>query len=194
MKRLFLLCSAIMLLASCASNAPSLNYYLLDSGPSSSIVGTPNFTNSQKPLVLVSDVDLSEFLRQSSLLVQLADHEMHYALNHVWAEPLVEAIPKALLKDLRRSGTELRFERGTAEWFGKEAYQIKVQIDHFHPNAQQQVVLSGRYWLTKTDSDETIAYDFALTDSLTQDGYGHAVVKMRRLLTDLSNQMLIGLK
>jgi len=194
MKRLFLLVSGILFLAACASNAPSLNYYLLDSGANSSIVGSPSINNTEKSLVLISDISLSEFLRQSSLLVQLEDHEMHYALNHVWAEPLADAIPKALLKDLRRSGAEFSFERGTTQWFGKEAYQIKIQIDQFHPNAQQQVLLSGRYWVTNTDRDETIAYDFALTDSLTQDGYGHAVVKMRRLLTTLAKQILIGLK
>ena len=194
MKRLILICSAVMLLASCASSAPNLNYYLLDSGQATNIVGDSNVNAERKPLVLVGDVTLSEFLRQSSLLVQLEDHEMHYALNHVWAEPLLDAIPKALLKDLRHDGAEFNFERGTTEWFGKEAYRVKFQIDQFHPNAQQQVVLSGRYWITDNESGETDARDFSLTDNLTQDGYGHAVVKMRRLLTALAKQVLSELK
>jgi uncharacterized lipoprotein YmbA len=194
MKRLLLVCSALLLLASCASSSPSLNYYLLDSGAgASTIVGSTQVNTQGKPLVLVGEVTLSEFLRQSSLLVQLEDHEMHYALNHVWAEPLVDAIPKVLLKDLRRNSSEFNFERGTTEWFGKEAYRLKIQIDQFHPNTEQQVVMSGRYWVTETESGDTIARDFSLTDTLTQDGYGHAVVKMRRLMTGLAESLLRSL-
>ena len=194
MKRLLLVCSAWLLLASCASSSPSLNYYLLDSGvEASTIVGSAQANNQGRPLVLVEEVTLSEFLRQSSLLVQLEDHEMHYALNHVWAEPLVDAIPKVLLKDLRRSSAEFNFERGTTEWFGKEAYRLKIQIDQFHPNTAQQVVMSGRYWVTESESGDTIARDFSLTESLTQDGYGHAVVKMRRLMTELAQSLLRSL-
>ena len=195
MKRLLLVCSALLLLASCASSSPTLNYYLLDSGAgTSTIVGAGPVNTQNRPLVLLGDVTLSEFLRQSSLLVQLEDHEMHYALNHVWAEPLVDAIPKALLKDLRHHSSEFNFERGTTEWFGKEGYSVKIQIDQFHPNTDQQVVMAGRYWGTRTDSGETIAKDFSLTDALTQDGYGHAVVKMRRLITSLAMQLLTTIK
>lgn len=194
MKRLLLVCSAWLLLASCTSSSPSVNYYLLDSGvEASTIVGSIRANNQDKPLLLVGEVTLSEFLRQSSLLVQLEDHELHYAMNHVWAEPLVDAIPKLLLKDLRRSSEAFNFERGGTEWFGKEAYRLKIQIDKFHPNTEQQVVLSGRYWLSDTASGETLARDFSLTDSLTQDGYGHAVVKMRRLVAELAQSLLLSL-
>ena len=62
MKRLLLVCSALLLLASCASSSPSLNYYLLDSGAgASTIVGSTQVNTQGKPLVLVGEVTLSEF-------------------------------------------------------------------------------------------------------------------------------------
>ena len=193
MKRLLLICSGLIALASCATPSPSLNYYLLDSGVgSTSIVGTAE-QNKNERLVLVGDVTLGEFLRQSSLLVELDDNEMHFAMNHVWPEPLVEQIPKVLLKDLRRSNTEFHFERETSEWFGKEVYSVKIQIDQFHPNAKQEVVMSGRYWVTDIGSGQTKEKDFFLSDTLTEDNYGHAIVKMRRLITVLSESLIRSL-
>tara|TARA_B100000795_G_scaffold84131_1_gene61110 strand:- start:121 stop:702 length:582 start_codon:yes stop_codon:yes gene_type:complete len=193
MKRLLLICSGLIALVSCATPSPSLNYYLLDSGVgSTSIVGTAE-QNKNERLVLVGDVTLGEFLRQSSLLVELDDNEMHFAMNHVWAEPLVEQIPKVLLKDLRRSNTEFHFERETSEWFGKEVYSVKIQIDQFHPNARQEVVMSGRYWVTDIGSGQTKEKDFFLSDTLTEDNYGHAIVKMRRLITVLSESLIRSL-
>ena len=193
MKRLLLICSGLIALVSCATPSPSLNYYLLDSGVgSTSIVGTVE-QNKNERLVLVGDVTLGEFLRQSSLLVELDDNEMHFAMNHVWAEPLVEQIPKVLLKDLRRSNTEFHFERETSEWFGKEVYSVKIQIDQFHPNARQEVVMSGRYWVTDIGSGQTKEKEFFLSDTLTEDNYGHAIVKMRRLITVLSESLIRSL-
>ena len=193
MKRLLLICSGLIALVSCATPSPSLNYYLLDSGVgSTSIVGTAE-QNKNERLVLVGDVTLGEFLRQSSLLVELDDNEMHFAMNHVWAEPLVDEIPKVLLKDLRRNNTEFNFKRATAEWFGKEAYSLKIQIDQFHPNAKQEVIMSGRYWVTDTGTGQTKEKDFLLSDTLTEDNYGHAVVKMRRLITLLAESLVRSL-
>lgn len=191
MKRLILVCIAWLSLAACSSTPSNLNYYLLDSGMGSgTIMDTPHGVAEDRPLVLLSEVTLTEFLRQSNLLVQLEDHEMHYAMNHIWAEPLRDAIPNVVLKDLRVASSDYYFERGGSEWFGKEAYRINIQIDQFHPNAQQQVVLSGRYWIRNIETDTTVARDFALTETLTQDGYGHAVVKMRRVMSVLSDHIL----
>ena len=177
------------MLVGCASSSSSnLNYYLLVSG-NSGITGAIQ-ANEPRPLLLLGEVTLTELLRQSSLLVQLEDHQMHYALQHIWAEPLEEAIPRVLLKDLRQRSNDFNFERGSTEWFGKETYRLKIQIDQFYPNAEQQVVLSGRYWLTTVEGDKAIARDFLLTDTLSQDGYGHAVVKMRRLVTLLADSLL----
>jgi len=194
MNRLLLIISGLIILASCATSSPSLNYYLLDSGDASTtIVGSVGQNKKSERLILVGDVTLGEFLRQSSLLVELDDNEMHFAMNHVWAEPLVEQIPKVLLKDLRRSNTEFHFERETSEWFGKEVYSVKIQIDQFHPNARQEVVMSGRYWVTDIGSGQTKEKDFFLSDTLTEDNYGHAIVKMRRLITVLSESLIRSL-
>jgi uncharacterized lipoprotein YmbA len=187
MKRLLVI-FCILALVGCAAPSPNLNYYLLDSGDSA-ITGSVQSSES-RPLLLLDEVRLGELLRQSSLLVQLEDHQMHYALQHVWAEPLSEAIPKTLLKDLRQRSNDFNFEQGTKEWFGKEAYRLKIQIDQYYPTAEQQVVLTGRYWLTVTESGKTVAQDFSLKESLSQDGYGHAVVKMRRLIGLLSVTLL----
>jgi len=194
MNRLLLIFSGLIVLASCATSSPSLNYYLLDSGDAStSIVGSVGQNKKSERLVLVGDVRLGEFLRQSSLLVELDDNEMHFAMNHVWAEPLVDELPKVLLKDLRRNNTEFNFKRGTAEWLGKEAYSLKIHIDQFHPNAKQEVIMSGRYWVTDTVTGQTREKDFLLSDTLTEDNYGHAVVKMRRLITLLAESLVRSL-
>ena len=53
--------------------------------------------------------------------------------------------------------------------------------------------MSGRYWVTDIGSGQTKGEDFFLSDTLTEDNYGHAIVKMRRLITVLSESLIRSL-
>ncbi len=194
MKRYIPIFCSILALSACASStSSSISYYLLDSSEGathSKIVST----KTVKPLVLLETVALSEFLAQSSLVLRLDNHRLHSAQYHVWAEPLTDAIAKALLKDLRHQAENYHFEQVDRQWQSKEAHRLRVQIDQFYPTAQKNVLITGRYWIKSTKNGSIIAQDFAFTQSLTEDGYTHAVTKMRVLVTTLATGIVSILK
>jgi hypothetical protein len=53
--------------------------------------------------------------------------------------------------------------------------------------------MSGRYWITETASGQVKEKDFYLSDTLTEVNYGHAIVKMRRLITVLAESLVRSL-
>jgi uncharacterized protein len=192
-----ILCCNLLFLAGCMSSSPvKIQYYLLDattiSEPNSIEV---NQDHASKPLVSLSQIELSEFLRQSSLVLQLGEHQIHNAHNHIWAEPLAEAIPKVLLKDLRKLSQQYNFENGNGALRGQERYKLSLQIDQFHPNDQTQVNLTGRYWIVDMDDKQhSSARDFHFNKTLSEDGYIHSVAQLRSLLTELAHSLIESLQ
>ncbi len=192
MKQILVLLVAFLGLASCVSNSPiELHYYLLDSSESHLLDSKSTKTNA--PLVLIGSIKMSEYLQQSSLSIETTEHQIHHAHNHLWAEPLSDAVTKSLLKDLRAASGSYQYEAMTNRWQGKAHYQIAVVIDRFHPISQQQVVLSGRFWMSDSAKNEIKAQDFHFSKQLTKDGFAHSVKIQRQLVTDLANTLLVSL-
>lgn len=188
MKLIMMFFVSCFLLTSCATNSPvELNYYLLDSATSPSLNNKQTSKNTS--LVVIENIKLSEYLQQSSLSMQTTEHQIRHAHNHLWAEPLSDAIVKVLLKDLRATTADYQFEERATLWQGKERYQIALQINQFHPVTQQQVILSGRFWLTDLAGDKTQAKDFNYTKQLMEDGYAHSVEQQRQLLNELAQHI-----
>jgi len=188
MRQIMLFFVSFLLLTACTSNSTvQLNYYLLDSSTSPSL--NSDKINENRPLVVIGNVKLSEYLQQSSLSMQTAEHLIHHAHNHLWAEPLPDAVVKVLLKDLRAITAEYGFEEMANRWQGKARYQIALQVNQFHPITQQQVILSGRFWLTDLVGDKTQAMDFNYTKELMEDGYAHSVEQQRQLLNELAQHI-----
>ncbi len=178
-----------LLLASCASNpSGELHYYLLDSPKDASVLSQKPAENA--PLIVIENVKLSEYLQQSSLSMETAQHQIRHTHNHLWAEPLSDAVVKALLKDLRAISNDYRFEEMANRWQGKAHYQIAVQIDRFHPINQKHVILSGRFWSTDLIENNTQAKDFHFSKQLVKDGYAYSVKQQRQLITDLASEII----
>lgn len=191
-----ILCCNLLFLTACLSSSPvKIQYYLLDTDTNNQSYGTEeNEYNASNPLVTLSQIELSEYLRQSSLILQLGKHQIHNAHNHIWAEPLAESIPKVLLKDLRKLSQQYNFENDNAKWRGKDRYKLTIQIDQFHPNDQTEINLSGRYSIMDMDNKQQfIARDFHFNKTLREDGYTHSVAQLRALLTELAEEIVTSL-
>jgi uncharacterized lipoprotein YmbA len=189
MKQIIGLFISCVLLVSCASNSPvDLHYYLLDSSINAS--ATKQELNENSPLVIIENIKISEYLQQSSLSMVTAQHQIHHAANHLWAEPLSDAIVKALLSDLRGISDNHRFEEIANRWQGKARYQIAIQIDRFHPITQQNVILAGRFWITDLIEDKTQANDFYFSKQLSEPGYAYSVEQQRQLITELAQNII----
>lgn len=179
------------LLASCTSKPLIMKYYVLHT-PENKISDNSNKT---KPMVLLQMVDVAEYLNQSGLVMQIDKYELYYSRQDVWAEKLQSSFYKALLEDLNATGQRVYVEHNSpnAEF---AVASIKVELEHFHATDTSRVVSSGRYWLSLSDPNvtenkklTTSSQPFFFESELNQDGYAHAVEKLRTLINSLAKQI-----
>jgi len=179
MLRILLIFIALQMLTACSSTPteqPSIRYYLLEREPSS-IDG--RLRGDLKRIQLAS-IGLPDYLSQSNLVMRERDHGLRIANYHHWAGELGEAIQRALIVDLNQDVGAMVFDR-----YSKTGNQIKVDIEHFYPTADGQVILSGRYALL-LDNQPEFYTPFHFAEVLAEDGYENSVKQMRALLQNLS--------
>jgi uncharacterized lipoprotein YmbA len=181
----------LILLASCTSKPLMVKYYLLHT-PENKI---SHISMQTKPIVILQIVDVAEYLNQSGLVMQIDKYELYYSRQDVWAEKLQSSFYKALLEDLNATGQRVYVEHNSpnAEF---AVSSIKVELEHFHATDTSIVVSSGRYWLslsdpklTKNKKLSTSSQPFFFESELNQDGYAHAVEKLRTLINSLAKQI-----
>jgi len=186
---------------SCTSNPLSVRYYLLhtpDNKVSSTTLETTAIKTTAvktKPITVLRLLDVADYLRQSSLVMQVNQHELYYSRQDVWAEKLHSSFYKALLQDLNTSGQRYYVASSSPNAINAVA-AITVKLEHFHSTDASTVVSSGRYWLSandpQTDKNKDLnqsSHSFFFESQLKQDGYAHAVAQLRTLVVSLSQQI-----
>ena len=179
-----LLCVLLMILTACSSKPLNLNYYLL----STPQAAAPSQHSVAQPQIILQPVLLADYLKQSSLVMQIAEHQMYFSRQDIWAERLDKAIQKTLLEDLNRS-QHAQFRAYPGLSGESDTLSLTVQIDYFHPTFNSTVVSAGRYWIVDPAGQHSLEKPFYLSLKLTQDGYAHAVEKQRELLQLLATEI-----
>ena len=127
-------------------------------------------------------LELPEYLAQPSLVLQLSDHQLHYSHFHIWAEPLKLGLAQALSHDLNSNDSNVNFIVNTELRADLKA-DIIIKISAFQATHQAQVILSGSYTINreKVSPQSDIINNFNLVVDLKENGYPHAVEKMRQV-------------
>lgn len=189
--KILAICLCMTLLVGCTSKPLSVRYYLLHT-PENNL---PNTADKTKPIAVLQLLNVADYLRQTSLVMQVDQHELYYSSQDVWAEKLESSFYKALLQDLNTSGQRSYVASSAPEEIDATT-SISIQLAHFHATDKSTVVSSGRYWLS--GSNQQIEQNKNLTSSshvfffesqLKQDGYAHAVEQLRTLVTSLATQI-----
>ncbi|MBO86905.1 MAG: hypothetical protein CL927_16270 [Deltaproteobacteria bacterium] len=129
-------------------------------------------------------VDLPDFLRSRSLVLQVNTNEVLHARYHHWGEPLDIAVQKVLARDLSNALPKLEVAPGP----GREAdCTIALELDRFHASNSAQVLVSGRF--VYTQHDQVTRREFDVSQVQEGDGYTSAVSGMRRALGALSREL-----
>ncbi len=187
---------SVLLLQACSSVPNTTQYYLLnnyqalDEPAAEAHLGVQA---AKKRQVRVS-LSLAEYLNQPSLVMQVKEHQIHYSLFHVWAEPLLLGATKSLLLDLNTQGRALSFiEARTAR--GEPLAYLAVQIDYFHATSDSRVILSGQYRFAEEEGEEILfAEPFTFEQNLRADGYEPSIVQMRHLVSNLARDLVSRLE
>ena len=188
---LMVMLSVIMITACSSNNTPKTQYYLLNS-PTLAVSTSKNEITKNEPqsTISVALLELPEYLAQPSLVLQLSDHQLHYSHFHIWAEPLKLGLAQALSHDLNSNDSNVNFIVNTELRADLKA-DIIIKISDFQATHQAQVILSGSYTINreKVSPQSNIINNFNLVVDLKENGYPHAVEKMRQVTLLLANDI-----
>ncbi|ASP47336.1 PqiC family protein [Cognaticolwellia beringensis] len=179
---------SIILLTACSANTPQkTQYYLLNSPTSTSTAPIHNKNNQNIAITLI---ELPDYLKQPSLVLQLSSHQLHYSHFHMWAEPLQSSFLEALSQDLNDINSRVNYISTEASNHETSTDVVFVKVSAFHATHQSQAILTGTFWLQDKDFKGEIAeHNFNLTVALNQDGYEHAVEQMRKSVGQLAKKI-----
>jgi len=184
---------SVLLLQACSSAPNTTRYYLLnnyqtfdESKSKASLEGQPA---TQKQVAV--SVNLAEYLNQPSLVLQIEEHQIHYSLFHVWAEPLLLGTTKSLLFDLNAQGHALRFVGAQTALGEQPSAYLDVNVEYFHVTSDSRVILSGQYSFSESESNVVLFSEpFSFEQNLPADGYEASIVQMRRLVSELARDLV----
>ena len=195
---IFLL-SILSITACSSSSTPKTQYYLLNS-PTSNVIKNLKNTIQQKelqdknsPQIMVKLLPLPDYLTQPNLVLQLSNHQLHYSLFNMWAEPLSVGFTQALTHDLNQTNGSLKFVVNPQRVTTDNA-DIFITITAFQPTHLSQVILAGSYTISSKNQTSPIIQksytnDFTFTVELNDNGYAHSVEKMRDVVSLLAQEL-----
>lgn len=182
MNKVLSVCSALVastLLFGCSLNqpTPAMTHHLLDHQQQELSQALP------ESRIAISRVKLTDYLLQPNLVMRLANNQLNLANYHHWAEPLDKAVQRIVINNLNQKDNQYGFVNRCGD-----CPQVNIVVEHFYPNEQGQVMLSGYFTVSKDKQQDKVEY-FSFTDEQISAGYGASVVLMRRLLDQLSEQI-----
>jgi len=172
-------------LAACGSTPVEDHYYSLVLAADDN--ATTSITDSASAQLVVGPVELPDFLGQRGITIQTGSSQVRMANHHFWAEPLEEAIAKVLVMDIARSTSGVTVDRDAGRWTGSGDCRVRIEFDKFHATGDSRAVASGRYWVSS--GAEIARQEFAVTRTLSADGYAHAVAALRESLGTVAERI-----
>jgi len=154
-----------------------VNYYVLDAKPSA--LETKNITRN----IAIERISLPDYLNQPNIVLRDDSQKLHVAYYHSWADDLGSSIRRVVISQLNVLNDSSRF---SARCEG--CTSIKLNLDHFYPTTQGEVILAGSFQI-KPINNPVKTESFLINLELEDDGYEHAVDKMRLALSELTAQI-----
>ena len=174
-----LMCAAVsaLVLSACAS-APATEYHRLPDA-------AYRLPSNQKPSVVLKVV-LAEPLKGNALLYQTDAHTLHFAKQHLWAQPLEMAVRNQLANALNQRGSAWRFV--PAELKSSEQ-ELVVYIENFNGRYDGATQIDG-YTAWRDHGKTTTGRNFSVTTPQQGDGYNAMVESLSAGLQQVATEIL----
>ncbi|MFT5759938.1 MAG: putative lipoprotein YmbA [Alteromonadaceae bacterium] len=179
----------LSLLSSCATAPITVSYYTLNSIRSESSLPVNKAANEQQPIILLSAINLADFLATGALVRQLKSHQIQLSNQHRWADNLTYAITRSLLSKLEVMMPKYHFEKNDLRWKNQAQAYLKININQFTVLADNTTLTSGTFWLLDKENKLLRKQSFRINKQLSQAGYNHAVVQLELSINTLAQQI-----
>lgn len=176
--------SVCLLLAACAGTPPATQHYLLRGEPPAA---AGQLTPSTR--FAIGSVDVAAYIDQPSLVIETSPGELHAAKQHLWAEPMREAVRNFILLEVSRDLGEDVFPRA----FSEADTFFTVRIDQLHGANDGQAVLAAFWWIRR-GSEVLASYKFHETRALDADGYAALARAEKALMVSLAGKIADSLR
>lgn len=176
--KLWLITACMALTVGACASAPATQYYRL----SDTAYRLPA---TQKANVVLRVV-LAEPLKGSSLLYQTDAHTLHFAKQHLWAEPLDIAIRNQLANALNQQNRSVRFVPPSLQ--NKDTPELTVYIEQFHGRFDGQTQIDG-YSVLKRQGNTTAGNNFSVVTPQQGDGYAAMIDSLSAGLQQVAKQI-----
>lgn len=169
------------LLTACSATPERPNYYLLANH-------LPEASSPPATAVLtLNRLVLADYLNQSSLAMLQGEHQLLFANQHIWAEPLQQGISRVLSHDLSEVSGQSLLLPGEPGALSSD-FQLELEIHQFLPTDNGEVVLRGKLWVL-ADNNLLGSESFDFSVSLEGDGYSQSVARQRQLIRLLAEKI-----
>jgi uncharacterized lipoprotein YmbA len=121
-------------------------------------------------------------------LLQRQSGQLYVTKYQVWAEPLDQAIGRAMVNYLNQSQHSFRAQSQLLIPCRQDCFRVKLLVEQFYPTEQGVVVFSGKYQLFQ-DNNLIAQQDFNLQQAQTTDGYAMSVKSLHQLTVKLASQI-----
>lgn len=175
-------------LVGCSSGpVEQVSYYLLSGAQlKKASIGKPE---QLKP-ILIEEIRLADYLKQSNLAIQLNSNQIFYSRQHAWAERLQVGLERALLEDLNSQSSVYSFHSQKSPLQVPIVARLVIQFDHFVATDDSKVIATGSYWVASTaEVKKYTKSSFQFEAELRQDGFAHSIEQLRALVSKLSQQI-----
>lgn len=172
-------------LIGCSSAPLNLHYYSLHLPKQTGI----NTGTKQHTELLLKPIQIADYLKHSSLVMQIEKHQLYYSPQHLWAEPLGVSFRKALKQELNESPRLLIVD---TQFPNTTSASLQFVLEHFHATNHAKVLAAGHYRVLNLDTSENlinIHKPFYFELALKADGHGHAVQQLRQLIQLIANKI-----
>ncbi|HED33908.1 MAG TPA: membrane integrity-associated transporter subunit PqiC [Gammaproteobacteria bacterium] len=187
--KIFIYTFGVVLCHACASSGEQVRYYRLT--PDTLIEN--NKYDNHVTRVIISPVHISKILQQEGIVTQTGKNEVNIALYHRWANPLDEAIAIALLKNINNRTDQYHIEKFTTQINQRASYILYISIEKFDIRDDASVNISGSYSVLDRGNTSIVEQSFNIKKTLIENGYSHAVEKLKQTLVLLAEKILTGL-
>ncbi len=180
---------AVAFLWGCSSATAVDEYYSLVLASDSPSLVEP-VAGAPRKLILDS-VALPAYLQQAGIVLETENGQVAASTRNFWAEPLDDAISKALKDELSAQDDGLTVSGSDRAWSVKASCSIRFEFDRFHTSETSGTRSSGRFWIS--DGETVDKQAFFVATPLKGDGYEFVVRALRDSLAEVATQALDAL-
>jgi uncharacterized lipoprotein YmbA len=141
----------------------------------------------------IARVGLAGYLGQAGVVLATDDGTVRAARQHIWAEPLDQAI-RVYLRDAVSAELGYPISADTARRLSWD-YRVDVRIDQLHGSLDGEVTLVALWSVMEANSQQELGnYRFESVQPQPETGYDSTVATQKLLLSDLAAEIAASLE